>query len=77
MLYSLINHPCLYFDLFGKIQANLNSLNNTIKYNLTMINYGSDGATIQDIINIEMKKTIVQNPDAVILYWDSDFRLLY
>ena len=60
--------------MFGKIRANLNALNNTIKYNLTMINYGMDSHTISQVIEDEMANTIAQKPDAVILFWDSDFR---
>ena len=71
---SLINHPCIYFDLFARVQSNLNEKNSSIKYNITMINYGLDSHTIADIIQAEMNNTIAQKPDGVILLWDSDFR---
>lgn len=62
---SLINRPFQRFDLGGMIRRRLSD------YPMVIWNYGADGSTIASSYN-RLGSALSHNPDALILFWDSD-----
>lgn len=61
---SLINRPCKFFNLRGR-------LNSLVGMNMNIANFGHDGDTISEIA-ARLPTAIAGPPDALILFWDSD-----
>lgn len=70
---SLVNRPYIYHDMKNKIMKFLISRFITINDNdISILNYGIDGNKIFEIFRRTENMLVEANPDAVILYWDSD-----
>ena len=63
---SLVNVGCLYFDLAEKLQHQFPN------YPLTIVNAGVNNDMIADLKARMYTDVVDLQPDAVIIYWDSD-----